>query len=160
MSKMKHVWPAMFRQDLPAQPSLVRPTPRLRTRWSAGLALCGLLCCGFAGAADMAAEAPAAVRSADTAIPTGFKVRRLLKTDDTHYWADWANTCPFIIDQVYVMVRFLDGSRKPLGNGVWPMYFILPGAHRVTRFSIPAGAVGFESIRVRRITTNTLEALR
>jgi hypothetical protein len=128
MSKMKHVWLAMF------------------------------LVCGFACAADTATDA--ADGPQEKAISTCFKVRRLLKTDDAHYWADWTNTCPFIIDQVYVMVRFLDGSRKSLGNGVWPMYFILPGVHRVTRFSIPAGAVGFESIRVRRITANTLEALR
>jgi hypothetical protein len=113
------------------------------------------LCSGFACAADTPADTPA-----DTAIPKCFKVRRLLKTDDTHYWADWKNTCPFTIDQVYVMVRFQDRSRKTLDNGVWPMYFILPGVHRVTRFSIPAGAVGFEFIRVRRITTDFLEALR
>jgi hypothetical protein len=57
-------------------------------------------------------------------------------------------------------VRFLDPSRKTLGNGVWPMYFILPGVHRVTRFSIPAAAAGFEFIRLLRITTNSVEALR
>ncbi len=114
-----------------------------------------LLCCGFACAADLGAGA-----SANAAIPKCFKVRRLLKTDDAHYWADWKNTCPFTIDQVYVMVRFQDRSRKTLDNGVWPLYFILPGVHRVTRFSIPAGAAGFEFIRVRRITTNSVEALR
>src|SRR5580658_6548453 len=123
------------------------------------LCIAMLLCCGFACAADTAADIPAPMH-ADKAIPKCFKVRRLLKTDDAHYWADWTNTCPFTIDQVYVMVRFQDRSRKTIGNGVWPMYFILPGVHRVTRFSIPAGAVGFEFIRVRRITTNTLEALR
>jgi hypothetical protein len=109
------------------------------------------LCSGFACAAD----APA-----DSAIPDCFKVHRLLKTDDTHYWADWTNACPFTIDQVYVMVRFLDRSSKTLGNGVWPMYFILPGVHRVTRFSVPVGVDGFEFIRVRLITTNSVEALR
>ena len=93
-------------------------------------------------------------------VPDCFKVHRLLKTDAVHYWADWTNTCPYTIDSVYVMVHFLDGSRKVLGEGVWPMYFILPGVHRVTRFSIPAAAAGFEFIRVRRITTNSEEALR
>ena len=117
-----------------------------------------LLCSGFAWAADTGGGAPAGPN--DKAIPTCFKVRRLLKTDDAHYWADWKNTCPFTIDQVYVMVRFQDRQRKTLDNGVWPMYFVLPGVHRVTRFSIPAGAVGFEFIRVRRITTDSMEALR
>lgn len=86
-----------------------------------------------------------------------FKVRRLLKTDDTHYWADWSNTCPFTIEAVYVMVGFLDGSHREMGNGVWPMYFVKPGAHRVTRFSAPVA--GFETIRVHRITTDSAAAL-
>jgi hypothetical protein len=41
------------------------------------------------------------------------------------------------------MVGFLDGSFKSLGDGVWPIYFVLPGVHRVTRFSISAVAAGF-----------------
>jgi hypothetical protein len=118
-----------------------------------------LLCCGFACAADTTTDTSAPVH-ADKAIPKCFKVRRLLKTDDAHYWADWTNTCPFTIDQVYVMVRFQDRARKTIGNGVWPMYFVLPGVHRVTRFSIPAEAAGFQFIRVRGITTNSVEALR
>ncbi len=93
------------------------------------------------------------------AVPECFKVHRLLKTDDTHYWADWTNTCPYTIESVYVMVGFVDGFSKYLGDGVWPMYFILPGMHRVTRFSVPKGVDGFESIIVRRITTNSKEAL-
>jgi hypothetical protein len=118
-----------------------------------------LLCSGFAYAADAPADTPKDL-SSEISISKCFKVRRLLKTDDAHYWADWKNTCPFTIDQVYVMVRFLDGARKTISDGVWPMYFILPGVHRVTRFSIPAEAVGFEFIRVKRITIDTLEALR
>jgi len=106
-----------------------------------------LLCAGLASAA----EPP---------VPECFKVHRLLKTDDAHYWADWTNTCPYTIDSVYVMVGFLDGTQRHLGDGVWPMYFVLPGEHRVTRFSIPVAAVGFEFIRVQRITTNWVEALR
>lgn len=110
--------------------------------------LLGLLCCG---ALASAADRPG--------VPECFKVHRLLKTDATHYWADWTNTCPYTIDSVYVMVGFLDGFRKYLGEGVWPMYFVLPGAHRVTRFSVPVGVDGFESILVKRITTNSAEAL-
>ncbi len=88
-----------------------------------------------------------------------FKVQRLLKTDEAHYWADWTNTCPYTIDAVYVMVHFFDQSLKQLGDGVWPMYFVRPGMHRVTRFSIPKEAAGFEFIRVRQITTDWVLAL-
>jgi hypothetical protein len=117
-----------------------------------------LVCCGLASAADTASAVNNS--SNDQAISKCFKVRRLLKTDEAYYWADWKNTCPFTIDQVYVMVRFQDRARKTIGEGVWPLYFVLPGVHRVTRFSIPAEAVGFEFIRVKRITIDTLEALR
>jgi len=89
-----------------------------------------------------------------------FKVHRLLRLDSTHYWADWTNSCPFTIDRVYVEVGFLDHSHTQLGEGVWPMYFVLPGVHRVTRFSVPVGVAGYETVRVRRITTDSAEALR
>jgi hypothetical protein len=108
------------------------------------------LCSGFAAAADLP----------KVQVPDCFKVHRLLKTDDAHYWADWTNTCPYTIDAVYVMVHFFDHSLKQLGDGVWPMYFVRPGVHRVTRFSIPAEAAGFEFIRVKEITTNWAKALR
>jgi hypothetical protein len=58
------------------------------------------------------------------------------------------------------MVGFEDGLRRTLGTGVWPMYFILPGVHRVTRFSVPVGVARFEFVKVQRITTNSEEALR
>jgi hypothetical protein len=111
-----------------------------------------LLGSGLVCAADQPTEKPRT--------PACFKVHKLLKTDTTHYWADWTNTCPFTIDRVYVMVRFVDASLKTLGDGVWPMYFILPGVHRVTRFSVPVGVDGFEFINVRWITTDSVEALR
>lgn len=113
-----------------------------------------LVLLGFAMAAGSAAA------QKGPSVTECFKVHRLLKTDETHYWADWTNTCPYTIDSVYVMVGFVDGFRKYLGDGVWPMYFILPGMHRVTRFSVPKGVDGFENILVRRITTNSAEALR
>jgi hypothetical protein len=108
------------------------------------------------------AVAPAAD---DTAAPGNradvskcFKVLRLLKTDSTHYWADWINTCPYTIDAVYVMVGFLDRGSREMGNGVWPMYFVTPGAHRVTRFSAPVA--DFETVHVHTITTDSAAALR
>jgi|SRR5579884_1444437 len=106
------------------------------------------LCCLTASAADQ----PAARRAG---VERCFKVHRLLRSDSSHYWAEWSNTCPYTIDAVYVMVGFLDGSRKELGNGVWPMYFVQPGAHRVTRFSAPAAVEGFASVRLHRITTDS-----
>jgi hypothetical protein len=89
-----------------------------------------------------------------------FKVNALIKTDEIHYWADWTNACPYTIDSVYVLVAFANKSNPSLGNGVWPMYFVTPGAHRVTRFAIPAAVRGFESVNVRKITTDSVEALR
>lgn len=89
-----------------------------------------------------------------------FKVNALVKQDEIHYWADWTNACPYTIDSVYVMVGFTSRSHKPLEDGVWPMYFVTPGTHRVTRFTIPAGAAGFDAVRVRKITTDSNEALR
>ena len=88
-----------------------------------------------------------------------FKIQSLTKTDNEHYWANWANTCPYTIDKIYVMIGFLDKFRKPLGDGVWGLHFILQGAHRVTRFSTPSGVSGFEFLSVRKVTTDSDEAL-
>lgn len=107
-----------------------------------------------------AVTAPAADKAAarrESAVSRCFKVRRLLRTDSTHYWADWSNTCPFTIDAVYVMVGFLDRGHQEMGSGVWPMYFVKPGAHRVTRFSAPVA--DFETVLVHRITTDSAVAL-
>jgi hypothetical protein len=129
-----------------------------------------VVCCATASAADIPAPRDSAAGPAGAAVPGSpaapasidvskcFKVRRLLKTDSTHYWADWSNTCPYTIDAVYVMVGFRDRSHKDMGNGVWPMYFVKPGAHRVTRFSAPVA--DFETVRVHRITTDSVIALR
>jgi hypothetical protein len=87
-----------------------------------------------------------------------FKVHWLLRADDAHYWADWVSECPYTIDSVYVMVGFVDHGKKSLGNGVWPMYFVLPGAHQVTRFSAPADVSGFETMVVHHITVDSAEA--
>jgi hypothetical protein len=87
-----------------------------------------------------------------------FKVHWLLRADDAHYWADWVSECPYTIDRVYVMIHFADHAKNHLGNGVWPMYFVLPGAHQVTRFSAPAEVSGFETVLLHRITTETAEA--
>ena len=95
--------------------------------------------------------------SANASVSKCFKVRRLLRTDSTHYWADWTNTCPFTIDAVYVMVGFRDRGNQEMGSGVWPMYFVKPGVHRVTRFSAPVA--DFATVHVHRITTDAKVAL-
>lgn len=87
-----------------------------------------------------------------------FKIHWMLRADESHYWADWISECPYTVDSVYVMIGFLDHGRNHVSNGVWPMYFVLPGAHQVTRFSAPAEAVGFETVIVHKITTESAEA--
>jgi hypothetical protein len=123
------------------------------------LLVCPLLVCSVTGA-DIPAPRDSVEVSARNSVDVSkcFKVRRLLRTDATHYWADWSNSCPFTIDAVYVMVGFLDGRRHEMGNGVWPMYFVTPGAHRVTRFSAPVA--NFATVHVHQITTDSLIALR
>jgi hypothetical protein len=120
----------------------------------------GVLSCTVASAADTVEPRASAEVSTAAGVEVSkcFKVNRLLKTDATHYWADWSNTCPYTIDAVYVMVGFLDRGRQEMGNGVWPMYFVTPGAHRVTRFSAPVA--DFETVHVHRITTDSALALR
>ncbi len=89
-----------------------------------------------------------------------FKVHALLRADEAHYWADWTNTCPYTIDAVYVLVTFQDKFRNYVGDGVWPMYFVAPGAHHVNRFSVSSEISDFASVRLRKITADAREGLR
>jgi hypothetical protein len=89
-----------------------------------------------------------------------FKVHALIRADEAHYWADWTNSCPYTIDSVYVLVTFHDKSKLHIGDGVWPMYFVTPGAHRVTRFSVPSEVLDFAQVHVRKITVDAVEGLR
>ena len=97
---------------------------------------------------------PASPRLADC-----FKVHSLLRMDRDHYWADWSNACPYTIDSVYVLVQFADRSRVPIGEGVWALHFVVPGAHQVTRFTAPRNVPDFDSVRVHKITASSEEAL-
>lgn len=101
----------------------------------------------------------AAAASAQPQIAQCFKVYDLLKMDQDHYWANWANSCPYTIDSVYVMVRFSDRSRTRLGNGVWALHFVTPGTHQVTRFTAPRSVPDFDFVQLHKITTDSLEAL-
>ena len=88
-----------------------------------------------------------------------FKVHSLIRMDQDHYWANWTNACPYTIDSVYVMIRFAGKSVSGPGDGVWGLHFVTPGTHRVTRFSAPLSVPDFESVHVRKITTDSAEAL-
>lgn len=101
----------------------------------------------------------AAASSAQPKIAQCFKVYDLLKMDQDHYWANWANACPYTIDSVYIMVRFSDRSRRGLGNGVWALHFVVPGTHQVTRFTAPRDVPDFDFVHLRKITTDWMEAL-
>jgi hypothetical protein len=92
-------------------------------------------------------------------VPQCFKVNALIRMDDDHYWANWTNACSYAVDSVYVNVEFVDGDQRSLGNGLWSMHFVVPGAHQVTRFSTPPGVSAFRFIRVRKVTTTLDEAL-
>ena len=88
-----------------------------------------------------------------------FNVHSMVRADAEHYWATWTNACPYTIDAVYVMVDFLDESRRPLGNGVWSLYFVGPGAGRTVRFSMPGEVPDFHSVRLLKVTADSEEAL-
>jgi hypothetical protein len=87
-----------------------------------------------------------------------FKVHELLRADEEHYWATWTNTCPYTIDSVYVLVKFVDRSAKDVADGVWSLHFIAPGAHRTMRFSAPGRLADFASVRQSKITSDMYEA--
>jgi hypothetical protein len=100
-----------------------------------------------------------AVGCAEHKLSECFKVRSMTKMDSEHYWASWTNTCPYTIDSVYVMIEFADRLKNPVGNGVWGLHFIQPGAHRVIRFTAPATSSEYHTIHVRKITADSEEAL-
>ena len=105
------------------------------------------------------ATGTAAAASAQPRIADCFKVYDLIKMDEDHYWANWANACPYTIDSVYVMVRFSDRSRTRLGSGVWALHFVTPGTHQVMRLTAPRSVPDFDFDRVHKITADSLEAL-
>lgn len=93
-------------------------------------------------------------------VSTCFKVNALVKMDGDHYWADWTNSCPYTIDSVYVMVKFSNKSRQKVGDGVWALHFITPGARRVTRLNTPRDVSDYQFVHVKKVTPDFKEALR
>jgi hypothetical protein len=106
-----------------------------------------------------AGSVPHHVRGTAPKVSECFKVHDLLKVDDEHYWAKWSSSCPYTIDSVYVMVGFTDHSGKKVAEGVWSMYQVKPGAGRVNRFTAPLTEPAFQRVRLKRITTDSTEAL-
>lgn len=94
------------------------------------------------------------------AVSNCFKVNALIKMDEDHYWADWTNRCPYTVDSVYVTVKFSDKSRRKVGDGVWSLHFITPGASRVTRLTAPKDVTDFQFVNVKKVTPDLVEALR
>jgi len=92
-------------------------------------------------------------------VPDCFKVHALIKMDEEHYWANWTNACPYVIDSVYVMVKFADKYRNSVANGVWCLHFVGSGEHRITRFTAPLTKPEFDSVQIDKITTDSVEAL-
>ncbi len=92
-------------------------------------------------------------------VPDCFKVHALIKMDEEHYWANWTNKCPYVIDSVYVMVKFADKYRNGVANGVWGLHFVGSGEHRITRFTAPLTRPEFDSVQIDKITTDSVEAL-
>ncbi len=97
--------------------------------------------------------------AADPKVADCFKVKALLKMDGDHYWADWKNSCPYMIDSVYVAVEFADQRGESVGNGLWGLHMVSPGSARVMRLSSPPTSGIFERISVRKITTDLEAAL-
>ena len=102
----------------------------------------------------------AALAGDKPAVSECFQIHSLTRMDGDHYWADWTNACPYTIDSVYVMIGFRDKFHNLLGDGVWALHFITQGVHRVTRFSAPAGVGAYEFVDIRKVTTDSSEALR
>jgi len=88
-----------------------------------------------------------------------FKVNSLIRMDEDHYWANWTNSCPYTIESVYVMVGFVNKFKEMVGKGVWALHYIDPGVWRVTRLSTPPSVSDYVSVSIRKITTDSEEAL-
>ena len=89
-----------------------------------------------------------------------FVVHEMVKSEDLRYFVDAVSRCSREYDAVYVMVSFLDAKGGHLDDGVWAIYWCRPGRREVHEFGIPARAAGFHSVVLRKITANSVEALR
>jgi hypothetical protein len=58
------------------------------------------------------------------------------------------------------MVSFLDSKGARMDDGVWAIHWVRPGRREVHEFGIPARAEGFHRVVLRKITVDSIEALR
>ncbi len=107
------------------------------------------------------ALAPAAYSSTNSEdVSKCFVVHEMSKNDDLRYLVDAVSRSSREYEAVYVMVSFLDGAGRYLGDGVWPIYWCRPGRREYHEFSVPRAALGYERVILRRITTDFREAMR
>ncbi len=89
-----------------------------------------------------------------------FVVHEMVKSEEERYFVDAISRCAHEYDAVYVMVSFLDSKGARLDDGVWAVYWVRPGRREVHEFGIPIKASGFHRVVLRKITADSLEALR
>lgn len=89
-----------------------------------------------------------------------FAVREMVKTEEIRYLVDAVSHCRKVYDAVYVLVSFFDDRGKHLDDGVWATYWCRPGRREVHEFAIPKYASGFVQVIIRKITTDSREALQ
>jgi hypothetical protein len=89
-----------------------------------------------------------------------FVVHEMVKSEDLRYLIDATSKCSREYDAIYVMVSFLDAKGRHLDDGVWAIYWCRPGRHEVHEFGIPPLAAGFHRVVLRKITADSVEALR
>jgi hypothetical protein len=111
------------------------------------------------------APAPAAPVSVHTAVQKEdvshcFVVHDMYKSEELRYFVDAVSKCSREYEAVYVMVSFLDAKGAHMDDGVWAIYWCRPGRHEVHEFGIPARALGFRSVVLKKITTDSEIALR
>jgi hypothetical protein len=101
---------------------------------------------------------PAAVQAEN--VSHCFVVREMVKSEKLRYLVDAVSNCSREYGAVYVMVSFLDAKGTRLDDGVWAIYWCRPGRREIHEFGIPAPAIGFDRVVLRKITLDSREALR
>jgi hypothetical protein len=102
--------------------------------------------------------APTPVHAED--VSQCFVVREMVKSEELRYFVDATSRCSQEYEAVYVMVSFLDVKGGHLDDGVWAIYWCRPGRREVHEFGIPTRAAGFNRVVLRKITVDSVEALR
>jgi hypothetical protein len=88
-----------------------------------------------------------------------FKVRSLERVDDLHYRQISENTCPYTLEVVYVLVKFMDKDGYRIGVDKYSAPWVNPGERLKTVLEVPLYVRGFKTVGVRKITSDVSEAL-